>query len=77
MSDADKVAEEFNSLLMRRIEARKALCETAIKAAARLMESQGSVPSRFPELAPLTKAERLIVSRVVSAGLTGSIDGVD
>lgn len=77
MIDASKAAEEFNAAVARRIEARKALCETAIKAAARLLESQGSVPSRFPELAPLTVAERLIVARAVNAGSTGSSNGVN
>lgn len=77
MIDASQAAEEFNVAVARRVEARRALCETAIKAAARLLESQGSVPSRFPELAPLTAAERAIVAKAVYAGSTGSINGVD
>jgi hypothetical protein len=77
MIDIKQASDEFNDAVARRIEARRALCETAIKAAARLLESQGSIPSRFPELAPLTVAERLIVARAVNAGSTGSSNGVD
>ena len=72
-----EASEIFEQSVSRRLEKRKLLCQNAINAAARLMESQGSVPSRFPELAPLTKAERLIVASAVKAGSTGSSNGVD
>jgi len=77
MIDIKQAADEFGETVSRRVEARKALCETAIKAAARLLESNGSIPSRFPELAPLTPAERAIVARAVLAGSSGSSNGVN
>lgn len=65
-------ADVISDAVMRRVEARKALCETAIKAAAKMAEDSGTVPAWFPQLAPLTRAERAIVLKTIMTALSGS-----
>lgn len=67
--------EQLDAMIARKLEARRGLCEAAITAAA--PRARGIVAEleagRFPfwpELAPLTKAERAAVYRAMTAGLS-------
>lgn len=68
-SQEQKPEDVLQAAMQRRLEKRQALCQNAVVAAGRIASSGQSVPKWFPELAPLTKAERALVARAVAAGM--------
>jgi len=74
--------EQLDKMIARKLNQRRGLCEVAISAGA--PRARGIVAEveagRFPwwpELAPLTKAERVAVYRAIAAGLAAGSADVD
>lgn len=69
--------EQLDAMIRRKVEKRRELVEVAVSAAAPraaelLVEIQAGRFPRWPELAPLTNAERAAVYRAVVAGVTAA-----
>lgn len=74
--------EELDAMIKRRVEARRALVEAAVSAAAPeaariVAEVKAGRFPRWPALAPLTNGERAAVYRALTAGLAEGSSDVD
>lgn len=72
--------EQLDAMIRRKVEARRELVEAAVQAAAaRAVELSTAIQAgrfpRWPELAPLTNAERTAVYRAILAGVDAAAGG--